>query len=235
MLNRLRIGALAIIPLVGIFTAAANGQILFDNGSTIMEPIAAFDESSVDSGAGIAGFLLDNGSVANGSGRTVSGADFAGGWEVYQSFTTAPEGWHVTSVGIDGWTFVPASGLGLNGTFYADVGGLPDRGNPLFSGETYHFPNNPFGSNWQDESWDVNLAGNTTYWFGTTANERNSASAIFMGVQGDPSTSWSISQQRFFNAPATALRIDGEVIPEPSTALLLGLGVAGLTAVRRRR
>ena len=50
----------------------------------------------------LAGYLVDNGSLPIGSGRTVSGPNIAGGWTVFQPFTvTEAAGWHVDTIGGD--------------------------------------------------------------------------------------------------------------------------------------
>lgn len=56
------------------------------------------------------GFLLDNGSMANGSGRTVSGGNIAGGFTVFQPFTVPAPGWNVTTIGTDGWNVEDPAG-----------------------------------------------------------------------------------------------------------------------------
>lgn len=212
-----------------IFAIPAAADTLYETGETIA------DGGPNDAGPVFgSGFLLDNGSLPNGSGRTVSGENVAGGWIVYQPFdVTDSPGWHVTSIGVDGWVVTDPRGRGQTGTLYPDdgSGSFPDLNNPLGSA-VYFLGDDAFTSNWRDEPFDVNLAPGR-YWFVSSPNDPDYWGAIFHAPRGLDSFSENISTGNFFGAGPTALRIAGEIIPEPATVSMLLVG--GLALLRRRR
>jgi len=178
------------------------------------------------------GFLLDNGSIPNGSGRTVSGGGIAGGWTVFQPFTVPAPGWNVTTIGTDGWNVQDPQGRGMRGTLLPDQAGQPNEGSPI-STAVYFLGTDPFNSNWRDQPHNVAL-GAGRYWMKwEDVGDPLHWSAIFLGLQGEASFSRN-DAGNIFPAGATALRIDGSVIPEPMTLALFALGLGALGRRRAR-
>ncbi len=130
------------VPAEAQRTPTARGSMLSD---TIAPGIGTTAPPTATAG----GFLLDNGSNPNGSGRTVSGGNIAGGWTVFQPFTVPAPGWNVTTIGVDGWNVLDPLGQGMLGTLLPDDGSeVPDEANPIASA-VYHLAGDPFNSNWQ--------------------------------------------------------------------------------------
>jgi len=86
------------------------------------------------------------------------------------------------------------------------------------------------------------LVAGTTYWIATVAGGDHSSEWMFAGSQGgnnptgtvgfsyDGGASWST-----LTGEGAAFRVNGNVVPEPTTALLLGVGLVGMTGARRNR
>jgi hypothetical protein len=221
--------AVACVFAVGLSVLPAEGAILFSNGETRSDVIISDGNGEMVTGD----FLLNNGSLPTGSGRTVSGINIAGGWTVFQPFITDPEGWLVETVGVDGWLVTDPRGVGMLGTLYPSLdNGMPDVDNPLGS-HRYFLGNDPRGSNWRDEPIPVVLDGDEQYWFASSSTDDDFWAAIFNAPQGMNSFSRRTNDGQDFQSGPTALRIAGELIPEPTTAALLGVGA--LMLLRRRR
>lgn len=173
-----------------------------------------------------ADLLLDNGSIANGSGRTVSGVGIAGGWMVFQPFTVTDPGWIIETIGTDGWNVQDPMGLGMLGTLLPDTGAnYPDESNPIASA-VYYLGTDAWNPNWRDEPFDVTLQPGH-YWMRWTDNgDPNHWSAIFPGVSGE--NSFSRTGNTDYGSGPTALRIYGTEVPEPGTICLLLLGAGAL-------
>ena len=225
-MKRFTLVAVSVIALS--VTSAALGDELYNsliaNGWT-------FGGSNIGGTVTFAGdFLLDNGSLANGSGRTVSGGNIAGGWTVFQPFEVTGPGWNVTTIGVDGWNVLDPLGFGMLGSLLPDDNGDPDEANPIAS-TVYHLATDPFNPNWQDESFDVTLLPGI-YWMKWEDNgDPGFWAAIFNAPQGLNSFSRNDAGGIFGSGP-TALRIAGEEIPGPG---VLGLFVIGFGMARRRR
>jgi MYXO-CTERM domain-containing protein len=211
---------------VCLATSGAQADTLYDSTGGSIFSGAIFDGTILFGG----GFLLDNGSLPNGSGRTVSGANIAGGWTVFQPFEVTGPGWNVTTIGVDGWRVLDPMGLGMLGTLLPDADGDPDEGNPIAS-NTFFLGTDAFNANWRDESFDVTLTPGM-YWMKWEDNgDPGFWSAIFNAPQGLNSFSRRDDGGIFGSGP-TALRIAGEEIPAPGA---FGLLAIGLGMARRRR
>jgi hypothetical protein len=86
------------------------------------------------------------------------------------------------------------------------------------------------------------LSGGDSYWIslsveagGRVGWKTNNTGASFIGVKGEPGpdATWTVINDPVA-APQGTFRVLGAIIPEPSTAALLGLGLVGLAAGRRR-
>lgn len=211
---------------VCLATSRAQADTLYDNTGGSIFSGAIFDGRILFGGD----FLLDNGSIPNGRGRTVSGPNIAGGWTVFQPFEVTGPGWNVTTIGVDGWNVLDPQGLGMLGTLLPDAGGDPDEANPIAS-TVYHLATDPFNANWQDESFDVTLMPGMYWMMWEDNGDPDHWSAIFLAPQGLNSFSRN-DAGGIFGAGPTALRIDGTLVPAPGG---FGLLVIALGAARRRR
>jgi hypothetical protein len=220
-----------------LFATAANADILLETGGTIASR-EAFDAATFIPDVGGYGqtaageFLLDNGTIPNGSGRTVSGGNIAGGWEVFQPFDVPEPGWVVETIGVDGWRVQDPLGLGMLGRLHPDNGaGFADE-NIVLGSNDYFLSTDPFNSNWRDEVIEVTLEPGR-YWMHWSDNgDPNHWSAIFLGTSGLGST--SRSGGNLFPAGPTALRIAGELVPEPGCLTLMVIGALTVGARRRK-
>lgn len=178
-----------------------------------------------------ADFLVDNGSQPTGSGRTVSGDAVAGGWKVFQRVTISDAAWHITSVGVDGWSVADPLGLGMTGSIIgSDEFGNPNDKDVRATG-SFFLGSDAFSSNWQYDEFDVTLDTGTYWVMWSDSGDTGFWSAIFLGTSGEASLSYSGGS--FFDGPATALRIEGTVVPVPGA--LAAFGLMGLGLRRRRR
>jgi hypothetical protein len=172
-------------------------------------------------------WLLDNDSIAQGSGRTVSGPNIASGWTVFQPFTVPEPGWDIETIGVDGWNVQDPLGYGMLGTLLPDTGAnYPDESNPIASA-VYYLGTDAFSQNWRDQSFDLTLQPGHYWMMWTDNGDANHWSAVFPGVSGENSFSRRTSDGAEFASNPTALRIFGTEVPEPGTICLLLLG-AGL-------
>ena len=181
----------------------------------------------------LAGYLVDNGSLPIGSGRTVSGPNIAGGWTVFQPFTvTDAAGWHVNTIGVDGWLVLNPFDNDMLGTLLPDDGfGNPDEGSPVMK-MVFDMTNTDANTSaWVDVIFDVDI-GMGDYWMKWEDNgDPDYWAAIYNAPMGENSFSRRDDGEVFPSGP-TALRIDGTIIPGPASMAVLGLALAG---VRRRR
>jgi len=216
-----------VFAALGLLLPAALATEITPNGTTV----ATGARIGVQGQHSYGEWLLDNGSIPNGSGRTVSGDNVAGGWTVFQPFTVPEPGWIVETIGVDGWNVQDPMGLGMLGSLLpSDVNGDPDEDSPIASAVYYLSPD-PFSSNWRDEPFNVVLEPGR-YWMKWEDNgDPNHWSAIFAGITGENSHSRQETTGRIVEDGITALRIWGTVVPEPSTLLLL----LGAGALLRRR
>ena len=211
---------------VCLATSRAHADTLFDSTGGSMFTDAIVDGTFLFGNS----FLLDNGSFANGSGRTVSGPNIAGGWTVFQPFEVTGPGWNVTTIGVDGWNVLDPLGLGMLGTLLPDSDGDPDEANPIAS-NTFFLATDANSSNWRDEAFDVTLTPGIYWMMWEDNGDPGFWSAIFKAPQGLNSFSRTDDGQIFGSDP-TALRIAGEEVPAPG---VLGLFAIGLGMTRRRR
>ncbi|MBU0639827.1 MAG: PEP-CTERM sorting domain-containing protein [Planctomycetes bacterium] len=215
----------AIIVL--ICGTAANAEVLL-GGMTTMENATQLGGTGY---ATESDYLLNNGSVAAGSGRTVSGQNIAGGWAVFQPFEVTGPGWFVETIGVDGWNVQDPLGKGMLGTLLPDDNGNPDENNPI-AFEDYFLGTDAFNSNWRDETFNVALTPGMYWMRWSDVGDINHWSAIFPGTSGLNSFSRQTSTGNIYPAAATALRIAGYEVPEPTTLSLLAVGLLGV--LRRR-
>ena len=211
---------------VCLATSRAHADTLFDNTTSSIFAGAIGDGTILFGN----GFLLDNGSLPTGSGRTVSGGNIAGGWTVFQPFEVTGPGWNVTTIGVDGWLVLDPLGFGMLGTLLPDDNGDPDEANPIAS-TVYHLATDPFNPNWQDESFDVTLTPGMYWMMWGDNGDPGFWSAVFSAPQGLNSFSRNDAGNIFGSGP-TALRIAGTEVPAPGG---FGLLVVALGMARRRR
>ena len=210
--------------------AASAATTLTLDGGTVAGGVV---DQFIDTGPMPAGvLLLDNGSIPNGSGRTVSGINTAGGWTVYQKFNVPAPGWNVTSVGVDGWEVVDPGGVDQTGTICKDNGANTADCSSPYGSASHTLGSDPFSSNWSYGAYNVDLPAGD-YWYRSSADDAAYWGAIFLGTSGLGSYSVQTSTGGRFDTGPTALRIEGEILPEPASLGLLALG--GLAALRRRR
>jgi hypothetical protein len=197
------------------------------NGILLVAALAGAMTTSV-----FADLLMTNGSIAQGSGRTVSGGNIAGGWTVFQPFTiTDGAGWNVDTIGVDGWLVQDPMGLHMTGVLMPDDGaGNPDEANPI-AHEVFNMTNtNAYASVWVDVTFDLYLAAGRYWMMWEDTGDPNYWAAIYPGTQGENSFSRN-DAGNVYPADPTALRIYG-TIPGPGALALLAL--AGLASRRRR-
>lgn len=217
--------AAVLVACLGL-TVSADTVATESGGTMIVDPLTG---GTIDWGAS-GDFLMNNGSLPTGSGRTVSRGNVAGGWTVFQPFTVTDPGWEITSIGVDGWGVLDPAGTGMLGSLLSDSDGTPNEEDVL-SSAVYFLGDDPFSANWQDEAQSATLAPGS-YWLKWEDN--NSADywgAIFNAPSGENSFSRNDAGQEFGSGP-TALRISGTVVPEPTSLALLAIG--GLALIRRR-
>ena len=211
---------------VCVATSGARADSLFDNtGGSVFD---GWNIGGVPLQTG--DFLLNNGSIPDGSGRTVSGSNIAGGWTLFQPFVVTGPGWNVTTIGVDGWNILNPLGFGMLGTLLPDDNGDPDEANPIASA-VYQLATDSVNSNWRDESFDVTLTPGTYWMMWEDNGDANYWSAVFHATSGLDSYSRRDDGNEFPDGP-TALRIAGEEVPAPGA---IGLFVIALGAAGRRR
>ena len=211
---------------VCLATSCAHADTLFDNTGGSMFTGAIVDGTILFGN----GFLLDNGSNSDGTGRTVSGPGISGGWTIFQPFEVTGPGWNVTTIGVDGWLVLDPLGFGMLGTLLPDSDGDPDEANPIAS-NMFFLATDPFNSNWRDETFDVTLTPGTYWMMWEDNGDSGFWSAVFNAPQGLNSFSRKDNGDEISSGP-TALRIVGTEVPAPGG---FGLLVIGLGMARRRR
>ncbi len=223
-----RFTLIAVSALALSFTSPSLGDELFNSFTASGWTFGGSSMGGMVTPTGA--FLLDNGSIADGSGRTVAGGNISGGWTLFQPFEVTGPGWNVTTIGVDGWNVLDPLGLGMLGTLLPDAGGNPDEGNPIAS-NTYFLGVDPFNPNWRDEDFDVTLTPGMYWMMWEDNGDAGHWSAVFLAPQGLNSFSRR-DDGAIFGAGPTALRIAGEEVPAPG---VLGLFAIGLGMARRRR
>ena len=153
--------------------------------------------------------------------RLASNTPVGANWNYRCSFDgTADCGWNITS---------PNSELSY--MFYVNLGlksgrsatGASQDGGGLFAGGAWDYQK------------DVGLVHNLqsqSYWYGTGCELYGTGAGWWFFME----TGWQRCMPEDLEASAWAVRPgDVATVPEPGSALLVGLGLAGLAALRRRR
>jgi len=188
-------------------------------------------------------FLLNNGSIPNGTGRKVSGVNVADGWRVYQAFDVpGGTGWALGSIGVDGWRVQDPAGLGQTGMICSDdgTGTTANCTSPIVAVSLNLGNINPFESGWVDVPVNAMLQGGTRYWFVSSANHADYWTSLYHAPAGLASYSIRTSDGMRFDSGPTALRIQGPLdVPALTVWGLAALSVLVLTTggvvIRRRR
>lgn len=140
-------------------------------------------------------------------------------------------------------------------TIYADAAGLP--GAAVGSFDVYTVPGSLFSENsFVTSSSGITLSANTKYWMGLTVNEdfsflptflsaavQTDSQAVDAGSQFGVVTSTTSLAFKLGDDPSwltsdqdrnLVFSLNSSAVPEPSRAILVGLGLAGLVLRRRR-
>jgi len=176
--------------------------------------------------------LLDNGIISPPtSGVVVSGTNMSfGGFSAFQPFIVTDFAWEIAMIGFYGYESSNSDGSGLVGTVVADIGGQPDELNPIASAA--YLPPDYSNKDWTDETFNITLSQGS-YWFIYTAGSADSDVSVYDGVSGEASFTRRLLDDVEFPQDPTALRIIGEVVPEPTSLSLVVLG--GVALLKRRR
>jgi hypothetical protein len=181
--------------------------------------------------AGAQAFLIEQNANDFGSGRTI-GLDQ--GFAVFSPFDVTA-GWHVTSIGVDGFEVIGGNSGGFNGDLYVDdgTGNFADETTSLVT--VFFDFNGPSGqSNWTDAAVDMDLAVGR-YWLKLHTDDPTHWSANYFSDTGLTNGYSTDNTGAIYPAGgATALRIDGEAVPETATVLAVVAGL-GLLVARRRK
>lgn len=168
--------------------------------------------------------LLDNGSIIGG-GRTVSG-----NWTIFQPFTVPEPGWHVTSVGADGFYSNDPAGSGMLASILKDDGtGHPDELQPAAENVIYMaYFTSPASSQWRYANFDIELLPGQYYMRWADNNQLAYFGTLWRAPMGEPSFSRREDNGQIFPSDPTALRIEGTVLGAPCVGDLNGDGVVDL-------
>lgn len=169
--------------------------------------------------------LLDNGSIVGG-GRTVSG-----NWTIFQPFEVPAPGWHVTSVGVDGFYSNDPAGSGMLGSILKDDGtGTPDEAQPVAEA-VFHMGlfTSPASSQWRYVDFDIDLLPGTYYLRWSDNDQLSYFGSVWRAPQGENSFSRREDNGQIFPSDPTALRIEGGLLGAPCVGDLNGDGVIDLT------
>jgi len=187
-----------------------------------------------NSGTAHATMLLDNGQQATSYSYGVSGKDSLPDkveWKLFQPFKITDPAWQIETIGVAGCQSEGIQESSIIGALVPDLGGRPDEGNPI-QHATYSLTPCIVGKEWKDESFGVGLLQGR-YWMIFSAATEDGRSSISFGEYGEGGFSRRGYDGAEFTHGPCAIRITGEVVPEPGTIFLLGLGGFGL--LRRQK
>jgi hypothetical protein len=175
-------------------------------------------------------YLLEQDAYAYDIGYSIGDPDAH--WQVFQPFDVTDDEWHITSIGVDGFTVSDNGNSGAMLRLMLDDGaGHPDEGTNL-GNRRVDFASNGGAEHWSYVSLTATLVRGR-YWMRLSPGNGAYWSAIYNSETGLRGFSRNSDGFDFTNTFATVLRIDGSGVPEPTPLLLLAGGI--VITLRRRR
>ncbi len=212
---------LVIVLAMIVVPWSASADVIYDNGMPDGGS-AWYNDSSNMWRRNADDFILESGA------STIKGIHW---WGVYYAANQpVPNHFRVSIYGTAAGAYLPGNPILQTLSSYS-ISGV-DSGLDLISGHDIYYYSISFSS-------PINLNSGTTYWLeilnDTTPDFAEWAWATSRYLDGTHAQSDGIGWQTEYAELAFKLTDDSSSVPEPSTVLLVGLGLMSLAGVRRKR